>query len=318
MNNAVKLSLYFVLITLALWFGRQFYKVFSANSRAAASRYDQPAGEARMSTATSAQGDPSRTNDLAATAVAQANPATIAAVGQTNITGGLTPANAVSVVTNDSIGASASNDVAAQSIPPTAAPPPPSGNATLPRSSASMIGYLGAFVGTMILLGLLIANDVSQFMANRTLGFVFNDEGEGMRNPEYDEAESVWANGDHLEAIRLMREYLAKNPREQYVALRIAEIYEKDLHNYLAAALEYEVVLTHEIESERWGWAAIHLCNLYSKMGQTDKAVGLLRRIESERSQTAAAGKARKRLALYDAAGEQALQPEEQAPPETS
>ena len=34
-----------------------------------------------------------------------------------------------------------------------------------------------------------------------------------------------------------MREYLKKNPREQHAALRIAEIYEKDLQNNLAAAL---------------------------------------------------------------------------------
>jgi len=31
----------------------------------------------------------------------------------------------------------------------------------------------------------------------------------------------------HLEAVRLMREYYNKNPREVHVALRIAEIYEK-------------------------------------------------------------------------------------------
>ena len=39
------------------------------------------------------------------------------------------------------------------------------------------------------------------------------------------------------------REYLNKHPREQYVALRIAEIYEENLNNPLAAALEYEEVL---------------------------------------------------------------------------
>ena len=56
-----------------------------------------------------------------------------------------------------------------------------------------------------------------------------------------------------------MREYLLKNPREQHVSLRIAEIYEKDLANPLAAALEYEEVLKQKLPAERWGWAAIHL-----------------------------------------------------------
>ena len=108
--------------------------------------------------------------------------------------------------------------------------------------------------------------------------------------------EQEWANGNHLEAVNLMREYLKKNPREQHVALRIAEIYEKDLGNPLAAALEYEEVLKTNLPAERWGWAAIHLCNLYSKLNQHDKSVALLRRIDSEFHETAAAEKARKRL----------------------
>jgi TolA-binding protein len=170
----------------------------------------------------------------------------------------------------------------------------------------------------MVLLGLLIAHDASQFFGNRSVDFIFNDKGEGMRSPEYDEAEQTWANGDHLAAIQMMREYLRKNPREQYVALRIAEIYEKDLRNYLAATLEYEEVLKHKIEPERWGWAAIHLCNLYSKTGKMDKSVALLRRIESEYGETAAAEKARKRLALYDASGGQGLPTDDQNPPDAA
>jgi hypothetical protein len=94
----------------------------------------------------------------------------------------------------------------------------------------------------------------------------------------------------------MMREYLKKHPREQHVALRIAEIYEKDLFNPLAAALEYEEVLQHKLPPERWGWAAIHLCNLYSKLNHHDKVIALLKRIDAEYGQTAAAEKARKRL----------------------
>src|SRR2546429_1455339 len=50
---------------------------------------------------------------------------------------------------------------------------------------------------------------------------------------------TLFRSGNFLEAIQLMRDYLKQNPREQHVALRIAEIYEKDLQNFLAAALEY-------------------------------------------------------------------------------
>jgi hypothetical protein len=98
-----------------------------------------------------------------------------------------------------------------------------------------------------------------------------------------------------------MRTYLNKHPREQYVALRIAEIYETNLQNYLAAALEYEEVLKKKLPAERWGWAAIHLANLYSgKLDKIPEATALLHRIIEEYSQTAAAKKARERLGIPD------------------
>ncbi len=161
---------------------------------------------------------------------------------------------------------------------------------------ARMLSFGAVFFVSVVGLGLLLGNDVAHFFGNRVIKGLYNDEGEGIANPEYEVAEQEWANGNHLEAIRLMREYLQKNPREQHVALRIAEIYEKDLHNPLAAALEYEEVLTQKLPSERWGWAAIHLCNLYLKLDKHDKSVALLRRIDAEYGQTAAAEKARKRL----------------------
>ncbi|HVK58178.1 MAG TPA: tetratricopeptide repeat protein, partial [Candidatus Kapabacteria bacterium] len=169
------------------------------------------------------------------------------------------------------------------------------------KAGGGRIGlWTGLFLVSIIGLGLLIASDVSHFLGNRALKTIYNEEGEGVKNPEYEQAEQVWANGQHLEAIGLMREYLKKNPREQHVALRIAEIYEKDLGNYLAAALEYEEVLKHKLAPDRWGWAAIHLCNLYFKLNQEQKAYELLRRIVKEYPETPAADKARKRLEQVD------------------
>lgn len=156
--------------------------------------------------------------------------------------------------------------------------------------------WMALFIISLIGLGILLALDISNYFGNRALRVLYNDEGEGMSTPEYDAAEQVWANGKHLEAIGMMRDYLNKNPREQYVAIRIAEIYEKDLGNYLAAALEYEEVLKHKLNPERWGWAAIHLCNLYFKLDQEEKAYALLRRLVDEYPDVAAAEKARKRL----------------------
>ncbi len=168
--------------------------------------------------------------------------------------------------------------------------------------------HLGAWGAAMVLslvgLGLMIAHDASGFFGSRALKFLYNDEGEGIASPDYEKAEEEWAKGNFLDAIQLMREYLKHNPREQHVALRIAEIYEKDLENFLAAALEYEEVLRQKLPVERWGWAAIHLCNLYtSKLNQTDKAIALLQRIVNDYGETAAAEKARKRLTQLEEEG---------------
>ena len=157
-----------------------------------------------------------------------------------------------------------------------------------------MMGSGGLFLLTMIAFSLMVARDISHFVASRSERFLFVDE--GLKSPEYEQAEQIWVDGNFLEAIQRMRDILKKNPREQYVALRIAEIYDKDLENYLAAALEYEEVLKQKIEPERWGWAAIHLCNLYSKLNQESKAIALLKRIVAEYGHTTAARKARERL----------------------
>jgi hypothetical protein len=161
-----------------------------------------------------------------------------------------------------------------------------------------VVGYLGGLVGALIVLGLLAAYDVTHYLGSRSVDYLFDDVGEGMRDPEYERAEQTWVNGKPLEAIQMMREYLEKNPREQHVALRIAEIYEKDLRNYVAASMEYEEVLKKKLPPERWGWAAIHLCNLYSRMGQQDKMKALLERIARDYPQTAAAKKARQNLGM--------------------
>lgn len=184
--------------------------------------------------------------------------------------------------------------------------------ATRSEGPKSQLGlYAACFFGTVILLGLLVGHEASQYFGKRALKVLYNEEGAGVTPHEYEVAEQEWANGHHLDAIRLMRAYLEKNPREQHVALRIAEIYEKDLHNYLAAALEYEEVLKQKLSAERWGWAAIHLCNLYYRLEQPDKALALLRRIDGEYGETKAAEKARKRLALIEGGGAVAGKAEE-------
>ncbi len=189
------------------------------------------------------------------------------------------------------------------------------------RKASPRMGRFMAFgvAGFFALVGLavLIGHDVSRFLATRVENFIFNDDLKGVRDPEYDEAEAAWAKGDYLDSIQLMRDYYKKNPREVHVALRIAEVYESNLGNYLAAALEYEDVLRKPLPSERWGWAAIHLANLYSgKLNKFDAATQLLRRIADEYGQTAAAKKARERLGIPEPVPPPEPPPEPEPEPE--
>ncbi|HTD65723.1 MAG TPA: hypothetical protein VK846_04225, partial [Candidatus Limnocylindria bacterium] len=173
----------------------------------------------------------------------------------------------------------------ATNIVPRKAAPPVSGPQ---RSYSKMISYTLLCAVGFVGFAFLLARDVSLLLAHKAEQALFSDDGAPV-DPEYEQAEELWKDGKYLEALNGMREYLNKHPREQYVALRIAEIYEQNLNNPIAAALEYEELLKKNLPAERWGWAAIHLANIYSgKLNQPDKAVALLHRIDSEYGHTSA------------------------------
>ncbi len=270
MNPKIKIGLYLGLIIAAAVFGGLFYSSYkSANKEAAPINIPGSISNELTNTVNNSTNSVASTNSAAAVTNAQ----------------GAAP----------NIVAEAPSISAPQIARPAA------------KGRSTMVGYFAAFLLMALFLGLLLARDVSEYFGSRSVEFMFNDDGVGIKDPDYEEAEQEWANGHHLEAIRLMRDYLIRNPREQGVALRIAEIYEKDLKNNLAAALEYEEILKHKLPPQRWGWAAIHLCNLYSKLHKTDQAVALLHRVVNEYGETPAAEKARKRLAMFETVGEEAL-----------
>lgn len=159
-------------------------------------------------------------------------------------------------------------------------------------------------------IGLLAARDISSMFAEQSVEFLLNEEQTGLKDPEYQQAEEVWKSGDHLEAIKLMRIYYEKNPGEVHALIRIAEIYETDIGNYLAAVLEYEEILKKPLDPERWGWRAIHLCNLYNKINKPVQSGELLERIAKEYPHTGAAKKARSKLGLPEP--EPAVEPDTQ------
>jgi hypothetical protein len=224
------------------------------------------------------------------------------------------------------VAASATNAVAEgttestnAAVPATAAPP---GATQVGRRGDRQSGaflWLGGFVICLLGVGVLAAWEIAHWTSRRAGDVLFADDAPDARDPEYDAAEAEWAKGNHLDAVRMMREYLDKNPSEQYVAIRIAEIYEKDLHNYLAAVLELEEVINKRLPAERWGWTAIHLANLYSgRLHQPEKAVGVLERIIREHPTTGAARKARERLGIPEETAEVAPSESAEAPPEPS
>lgn len=265
MNPVLKILLYVLLVAGAVASGQRFFAQYTQRMEKASHRFEQP--EATNAATVEADGT---------TAAAATNTGT----ASTNNDGG--------VLTNATTLKGAPHAAAAKH-PAVAAKP----------AEGSMMGaYAAVCFGCVLVVGLLLAHDVSQYIANRTHKEMYNENAQGVADPEYDQAEQVWADGNHLEAIRLMREYLGKNPREVHVSLRIAEIYEKDLANPLAAALEYEEILQKKLEAERWGWAAIHLCNLYYRLDRPEQAEQLLHRIVAEYGATAAAKKARTRLGL--------------------
>ena len=174
---------------------------------------------------------------------------------------------------------------------------------------STLTGWGAGMLLSVVLLGLLTAHDVSLYFGEKASKAVYSDGDVTTAGEEYEAAEEEWAKGNHLESIDMFRAYYEKHPKEIHVALRIAEIYEKDMNNLVAAALEYEDILKAPLPRKRWGWAAIHLCNLHFKLKSNDKAVTLLHRIVDEYGDTPAAEKARKRLALL--AGEEYHEPED-------
>lgn len=170
---------------------------------------------------------------------------------------------------------------------------------THPSDRTTAITDLALFLGTLLVFGVLAAWDVAQYMGGRAGQAVMAENYLPPTDPDYEAAEAEWSKGNHMEALNLMRAYLQRNSNEQHVAIRIAEIYEKDLNNPLAAALELEEVLKKRLPREKWGWTAVRLANLYSgKLNQSDKALEVLHRIVQDYAETAAAKKARVRLGL--------------------
>ena len=161
--------------------------------------------------------------------------------------------------------------------------------------------YFAGMLGSLLTFAFLAARDVGQLTGNRVAKGFYDKSARSEKADLYEEAEQLWADGAFVECIDKLREYNSLYPGEYHAHKRIAEVYENDLASYRAAAMEYEEILQMDLQPKRWGWAAIHLCNLYSgKLGETEKALELLRRVAEECADTTPGEKARDRLAKID------------------
>lgn len=204
------------------------------------------------------------------------------------------PTNAVAGAETNAVAEITTNAPApaTESVLPTPAP------AKKADKSSAML-YLGCFLVAVLGIGIMGAWDIGQMIGGRAGRSVMAEDYTEHKDPDYEAAEEEWSKGNHLDAVRMLRDYLQRNPSEQHAAIRIAEIYEKDLGNYLAAALELEEVLQKKLPREKWGWTAIRLSNLYSgRLNQPAKALAVLDRIVNDYSDTSAAKKARERLGI--------------------
>lgn len=165
------------------------------------------------------------------------------------------------------------------------------------QSQAKMISFFLTAAILCLLSAFLIARDLAGVAAEKATDVIYNTDAGLLNSADYEKAEEACNSGNYLEAIELLRSFYKRNKSEVYAVRRIAEIYEKDLENYAAAAEEYEELLKLSLPSKRWGWMAIHLCNLYTgKLNNPDRAITLLQQIVMDHTDTPAGKKAKETL----------------------
>lgn len=165
------------------------------------------------------------------------------------------------------------------------------------KNKSKMMSYFLACALLGLMLAFMLARDVASAAADKAVDIIYNTDAGVLNSEEYEKAEGEADNGNYLQAIDMMRSYYKRNPSDVFAARRIAEIYENDLQNFEAAALEYENILTLPLPSKRWSWMAIHLCNIYTgKLNNQNRALELLQQVVTDHTNTPAGLKARERL----------------------
>ena len=161
--------------------------------------------------------------------------------------------------------------------------------------------FIGLFLLTALALAFLFAWDFCRLFADRAIDTLFDMNEQPEQAAVIQKAELLRRQGFPFEAIELLREHIHTHKRDTHAGAQIAEIYEEDLCNPLAAALEYEEMLKWRIRRERWAKLAIRAAVIYAgDLGRTDRCVELMREVIAKCPGTASAASAARRIRLYD------------------
>lgn len=175
-------------------------------------------------------------------------------------------------------------------------------NKSVSRHYVRLIGNGVVFAILFVITGFSFAHQAGDFL-RFDLGKKIDYVDEVTSDAElYEKAEYQILKGKHVAGIELLRTVLANDPNHFEAQLRIAEVYDKNLENYEVAATEYVAALKHEFHPERWSWAAVRLCNIYSgKLGDSNSAIRVMRQLVDKHPLSGGAAKVKKRLDMIDA-----------------
>ena len=172
------------------------------------------------------------------------------------------------------------------------------------RSYFHLLGFTLGFAVALLVLGLVAAQDFGHLLKFKLGKEVSYVDARSERNAKLEQAEALVLKGDHVGAVQVLQAVLKQHPQHVHSALRVAELYDKELQDFPRAAQHYEAALALKLPPEQWGWTAIRLANIYSgSLKQPQAALALIRRLAAEHPGTKAGGMALQRLAKISGAG---------------
>ena len=166
-------------------------------------------------------------------------------------------------------------------------------------TAAASRGY--ALFAIYLLVGagvaLLVAWDVSRALGTFA-GSLFVGGGRlPSITPVLWKADRLCAKGQSLEAITILRDYLNGHPRQWYVGVRIAELYQQAQNDPLSAALEYQQLLGRRLPNPARAELMLRLAACELLLRKPEQSSATLQDLIEKFPKSPMAEKARRRLA---------------------